>query len=283
MISFSPVWVKLAGVDPSVSAFYRVFLGGLVLWLLVGIRRCRAVASPATVMITGVLGLVLAVDLTVWHRSIGYVGPGLATILGNFQVFLLAAFGMAFLGERLTARFLSAVLAAMVGLFLMFGLGWGQLSSDYRLGVFFGLLTAFFYGVFLLGLRGIQSGPNPPQPIVTVAWLSLTASVVLGVAIGTSGGSFAVPDVGTGLALVAYGVVTHVVAWVLISHGLPQIETSRAGLILLLQPSLAFVWDVVLFDRPTQATEVLGAVLALVAIYLGAVGGKRTVKGGEGR
>jgi drug/metabolite transporter (DMT)-like permease len=54
-------------------------------------------------------------------------------------------------------------------------------------------------------------------------------------------------------------------------------------LILLLQPSLAFVWDVVLFDRPTQATEVLGAVLALVAIYLGAVGGKRTVKGGEGR
>jgi len=283
LISFSPVWVKLAGVDPSVAAFYRVFLGGLVLWLLVGIRRRGAVASAATVAITGVLGLVLALDLTVWHRSIGYVGPGLATILGNFQVFLLAAFGLMFLGERLTTRFLIAVLAAMAGLFLMFGLGWDQLSRDYKLGVLLGLLTALLYGGFLLGLRRIQSGPNPPQPIATVAWLSLTASVALGVAIVTSGGSFAIPDVRTGLALAAYGIVTHVVAWVLISDGLPQIETSRAGLILLLQPSLAFVWDVVLFHRATKPTEVLGAVMALVAIYLGAVGGKRMVRDGEGR
>ncbi len=281
MISFSPVWVKLAGVDPSVAAFYRVFLGGLVLWLIVGVSRCRVVASAATVAITGVLGLVLALDLTVWHRSIGYVGPGLATILGNFQVFLLAAFGMAVLGERLTARFLVAVAAAMFGLFLMFGLGWHQLSRDYRLGVLFGLLTALLYGGFLLGLRSIQSGPDSPQPIATVAWLSLAAAVALAVAIVTSGGSFAISKVGTGLALVAYGIVTHVVAWVLISDGLPRIETSRAGLILLLQPSLAFVWDVVLFDRPTKPTEVLGAVVALVAIYLGAAGGKGTLEDGE--
>ena len=47
--------------------------------------------------------------------------------------------------------------------------------------------------------------------------------------------------------------------------------------VLLLQPALAFIWDVVLFDRPTAVLEVVGAMLALVAIYLGSArekGGK---------
>jgi drug/metabolite transporter (DMT)-like permease len=42
---------------------------------------------------------------------------------------------------------------------------------------------------------------------------------------------------------------------------------------LLLQPSLAFVWDVLFFDRPTDIADVLGAAMALGAIYLG-TGGK---------
>ena len=43
-----------------------------------------------------------------------------------------------------------------------------------------------------------------------------------------------------------------------------------AGLALLLQPSLSFVWDVLFFARPVSTTEVVGAVIALLAIYVGA-------------
>ena len=41
------------------------------------------------------------------------------------------------------------------------------------------------------------------------------------------------------------------------------------GLLLLLQPTLAFVWDVLIFGRAFGVTEVSGAALALFAIYLG--------------
>jgi drug/metabolite transporter (DMT)-like permease len=44
---------------------------------------------------------------------------------------------------------------------------------------------------------------------------------------------------------------------------------SVAGLLLLLQPSLAFVWDVLIFQRPTSATQWLGVAIVLSAIYLG--------------
>ncbi|MCX6832762.1 MAG: hypothetical protein NT028_11655 [candidate division Zixibacteria bacterium] len=47
------------------------------------------------------------------------------------------------------------------------------------------------------------------------------------------------------------------------------ISASRVGLILLLQPTLAFVWDVLFFKRPTTELEGVGAVIALAAIYLG--------------
>jgi drug/metabolite transporter (DMT)-like permease len=43
-------------------------------------------------------------------------------------------------------------------------------------------------------------------------------------------------------------------------------------LILLLQPALAFVWDVLFFQRPTTLVNWLGVMLALAAIYLGMAG-----------
>ena len=54
-----------------------------------------------------------------------------------------------------------------------------------------------------------------------------------------------------------------------IASSLPRVSTTEAGIALLLQPTLSFVWDVLFFARPMSATELLGAAIALAAIYLG--------------
>jgi drug/metabolite transporter (DMT)-like permease len=64
-------------------------------------------------------------------------------------------------------------------------------------------------------------------------------------------------------------VLCQAIGWIFISRALSRIQASRAGLILLLQPTLAFVWDVLFFSRPTVALDVIGASLTLAAIYLG--------------
>ena len=81
--------------------------------------------------------------------------------------------------------------------------------------------------------------------------------------------NFRVPDLQSWWALLGYGFIAQVLGWVLIARGLLKSEASRAGLILLLQPTLAFVWDILFFKRPTGPVEILGALLALFAIYLG--------------
>jgi hypothetical protein len=94
-------------------------------------------------------------------------------------------------------------------------------------------------------------------------------TALLALVAGWTGESLAIPDGATAAMLVAYGLTAQVAGWLLISHGIPHVEAGRAGLVLLLQPSLAFVWDILFFSRPTDGMDVAGALLALGAIYLG--------------
>jgi len=47
------------------------------------------------------------------------------------------------------------------------------------------------------------------------------------------------------------------------------VPTAHIGLALLLQPTLSFVWDVVIFDRSLAQREIIGAAIAIAAIYFG--------------
>ena len=74
-------------------------------------------------------------------------------------------------------------------------------------------------------------------------------------------------------SLLGYAVFSQVIGWVLITGSLPRIRASLAGLLLLLQPSLAFVWDVLFFDKQTTLFNWVGAAVTLAAIHVGATAG----------
>lgn len=269
LLSFAAVFVKLARVGPTAAGFYRMLVGGVVLLAVALARRERLWGGRRGGLFVLGAALCFTFDLIFWHRSIRLVGPGLATILANFQVFLLAGFGVVVLREPLRWRLAAAVPAALGGLFLLVGVDWSTLPAGYRAGVIFGLLTALSYGSYLLVLRTSQARPGRLEPLPNLMAICLVATVMLAVAAAVEGATLAIPDAETGLVLVAYGVSAQAVAWLLISRGIPYVEAGRAGLVLLLQPSLSFVWDILFFGRPTSATDVVGAVLALAAIYLG--------------
>ena len=269
MISFSGVWVKVAHVPPTVSAFYRALFGGI--FLLTAACRQKEIARQGWQRLRLVLlcGILLTLDLFLWHKSILYVGPGLATILGNFQVFLLAGLGVMFMGEKVSARFFLAIIMAILGLFLVVGIQWNQLESEYKTGVYLGLATAVAYTAFLLALRKLQSGQTETITFYSMTLVSFTTAFFLGIEAGYSGDAFIIPDIQSWSALVLLGLTTQAIGWVLISNALPRIRASLAGLILLLQPSLAFVWDVLLFQRETSPVNWIGVIMAITAIYLG--------------
>ncbi|MGB5107168.1 MAG: DMT family transporter [Candidatus Zixiibacteriota bacterium] len=270
MISFSAVFVKLAHVGPSSAAFYRMAFGAIVLVAIALLTGTRLWYGWRPFFVAALAGVFFAGDLAFWHRSIHYVGPGLATILASFQVFFVTAFAIAVLKERPNWRVLLAVPLALFGLFLLVGTQWKEMGDNYHNGVFFGLITAIFYSSYVLTLRWLQSIRAQSTPIANITVASLTtaffsAFIVLGV-----GETFAIPDLPSLSWLVLYGVCGQVLGWVLIARNIKHLPAARVSLTLLLQPVLSFVWDVVFFQRPTLFVEIIGALVAIFAIYLGA-------------
>ena len=117
MISFSGVWVKLSHVTPTVSAFYRVFFGGIILLVMALMRREVKWQGGRHALIVLLCSLFFSLDLLFYHYSIHLVGPGLGTILPNFQVFILAAVGVFIFKERVRLTFLGAIPLAVMGFF----------------------------------------------------------------------------------------------------------------------------------------------------------------------
>ena len=271
LISFSSVFVKLAHVSPTASGFYRVGFGAIFLFLGVLIKREFNVVGLKQLLLIAFCGLTFALDLYFWHESIFYIGPGLATLLGNFQVFLLAAVGIIFLGESAKLRFLIAIPLAISGIFFIVGGNWGNLTVDYKTGIYFALLTALCYTVFLLTLRKIQQ-ERGQSFFLLLMLVSLASAAYLGLKMVYTGDSFTIPDSQSLLALLGLGLSSQTVGWILIATAMPKIPASLTGLALLLQPTLSFIWDVIIFHRPTDLTNWLGVAVTLIAIYMGITG-----------
>ena len=269
LISLSPVWVSLVDVAPSTSGFYRVLFGGaaLVIYLLVTRRRLELSGRAWRLLVLA--SLFLALDLWFWHRSILYIGPGLATLLANFQVFIMLIAGIIFLRQVPRPVQLIAVPMAFLGLAIIVGLDWRTLPADYKSGVLLGLLTAAAYAAYLLTLRLIHETSSFRVPSREVAVISVFCAAMMAIAVLSEGESLAINSYEDFGWLVAYGILSHCLGWLFIVSSLSEVSAVDAGLALLFQPVLSFIWDVLFFGRQITTIELVGAGIALVAIYLG--------------
>ena len=274
LIGTTSIFVRWAHVAPTLSAFYRMGFGAAMLLVLLFMRRESRQFTLRDYLWMLLPSLAFAADLTIWHRSIQYIGPGLATLAANFQVFILAIVGVLFLHERLTWRFVGGVTLALFGLWLLVGTGWSSFTPQFRLGIYLGLLTGVCYAVYLLSLRRAQAVRPGLTPVRTLFLNSLLSALILGAEVLVEGGGYAIPDAQTWSALLGLGFFGQVLGWVLIASAMPQLPASLVGLLLLLQPALSFVLDVILFQRPTSGLDWLGLSLSLVGIFIGSVRGR---------
>ncbi|MBL4659632.1 MAG: DMT family transporter [Alcanivoracaceae bacterium] len=268
IISTSSVWVKIAQVAPSVSGFYRMFIGGLVLLFFCGVKRLDLWRNWRYFGWLFLAAIFFALDLFFWHRSIFYIGPGLATVLGNFQVFFMALAGYLFFKEQIGMAFIIGLGITISGLFLLVGINWSALSSQYQTGVIYALLTAVVYTGFMLSLRHVQSSRNSLSAMANLGIMSITCAFIMLVVLNFEGLNIAIPSTQSLLSLLILGIVCQVLGWLLITQSMPNLPASIVGMVLLLQPALSMLWDVLFFARPTGLIDIIGLIMVLAGVYL---------------
>ena len=269
LISTTSIFVRWAHVGPTESAFWRMAFGGAMLLVLLLARgQWRGIEWRDWAWLV-LPAFAFGADLFIWHRSIEYIGPGLATLVANFQVFIMALAGVLFFREHLGQRFIFGLVLALIGLWLLVGVDWSSFTPRFRLGVWLGLATGVAYAVYLLSLRRAQLVRPGLTPMRALCVNSLLCAAMLAGAVLAEGGSFAIPDSETWAALLGLGLFGQVLGWVFIASAMPQLPASLVGLLLLLQPALSFVLDVILFARPTGALDWIGLALSLLGIFIG--------------
>jgi len=276
-ISFSPLFVRFVDVGPTAVAFYRLFWGSIALFAVALFRQEPILPSRRMLAIIVLAAAFFTGDLACWHQSIHFIGPGLATIVTNFQVFLLAIIGVLFLKERMGSRLLLSIPLAFAGLVMLLEVNLGNMPDHVVAGLLLGLSTAMFYTGYILTLRRSQSLEDRLPAVANMAVISLFGAVLSAGLSGIQGQSLIVPSMHDNVLLLGYGFGCQALGWYLLSRGLPLLPASRAGLLMLIQPTLAFVWDVLFCGRPTGIVGYAGAALALAAIAMGITdtGGKK--------
>ena len=267
-IAFSGILVRLANVEPATAAIFRCAYALPALGLIaLAERRAYGPRPAGQVWLALAAGIFFAFDLVIWHHTIQLVGAGLATVLGNTQVVIVAVLAWLVLGERPPGRTLLALPVVLLGVVLISGvIGGGAYGRDPILGVVLGLATGFAYAGFLLVLRrGNADVRRPAGPLFDATLMGALASLLIGLPLGEVD---LVPTWPAHGYLLALALSSQVVGWLLISLSLPRLPAALTSVVLTLQPVGSVLLAMLLLGESPSGFQLLGASTILVGLLL---------------
>lgn len=265
-IAFSGIFYKFAEVTPATATAFRC-LYGLPILALVGWyehRRYGPLPSRA-VWLAIVAGVFFAADLLSWHHAVDAVGAGLATVLGNLQVIIVALVAWLVFGERPPRSVLVGLPIVLGGVVLISGvIGSGAYGVDPPMGATLGIFTALAYAGYLLIIRrGSNDLRRPAGPVAISTASTMVVAIVAGVLLGELDPVPSWPSHGW---LIVVGITSQSIGYLAISISLPRLQVALVSIILLAQPVATVVIARVLLDETPSVAQLLGVALVVAGI-----------------
>ena len=273
-IGTSPIFVRLSEVGPVSSAFWRILLV-LPLFYLTMNRAPKAKRKDEITTFVHdskimwglfVTGFLFAADLAVWHWALQFTTVANATLLSNLMP-IIVAFGAYFIfKERLTKTFYFGLLLALSGAVLLAG---GSSGEGQLLGDGLGVVTAVFYGAYLLYVRWLR---HMVSTSVILFW-SGVVSVVFLLPVAVFTGEVVLPVSTDGwLVLAGLAFFSQFLGQGLITYSLAHLPSAFGAVSLLIQPIVAAAIAWPLFDEVLGASDLLAASIVLAGIVLARLG-----------
>lgn len=265
-IALSPIWVRIADVGPTASAFWRVTLAVPLLWGAVALLPRRAGPLPrARWSLLAAAGLAFAGDLAFWHWSIQATSVANATLLANLSSIFVTLAAWLLWRQRPRAQFLLGLALALCGVALLVRASLGA-SGGALLGDGLGVVTAMFYAWYLLTVKRLRDLGADTLRLMAVT-TTLTAAMLLPVALAS--GETLLPAGAEGwLVLLGLAWITHAGGQGLITYALAHLPAAFSSVGLLLQPVLAAAFAWAMLAEPLGPWQLAGGAVVLAGIYL---------------
>jgi drug/metabolite transporter (DMT)-like permease len=262
-IGCSAIFVRLAGISGWASAFYRVFVAGVVLmpWWLLSRPSLPSRSDLAWILAGGVF---FALDLVLWNSSVLLIPAATATLLANNAPAWVGLGALFLFRQSLSVHFWIGLAIAMAGMVVMVGLdAWRQLS--FNSGVFLAIGASIVYAAYLLTTERVRSRVDT----LTLNALYMASNVILLFVMSLL---LKVPLTGysdkTWLALIGLGLISQLGGWLAINYALGHLRAAPVSVGLLGQPVVTALLAMPVLGEYLNLNQAFGGILILVGIYL---------------
>ena len=264
-IAVAPILVRLSDTSPGASAFWRMALASLPLWLWVYASERNIVPSGgAQWKLLTIAGLFFAADLGAWHWSILFTSVANATLELNLAPIFVTIGAWLLFRQRVSKLFLFALLVTIAGASLLIGPNIGGTGKALT-GDTLGILAGFFYACYMLCIKSASASVSTAR-IMAVS--TTVAALVLAPYALMTAENFLPQSTSGWLILIAMALVVHVLGQSLIAYGFAHLPASFSSVSLLMQPVLAAVYAWSLLNEPMGSNQIAGGVVVLFGIYL---------------
>jgi drug/metabolite transporter (DMT)-like permease len=270
-MGISPVFVRFAEVGPFVSAFWRVALALPALWLWAELERPRGESSRDRARPDGsarlsviLAGLLFAGDLSFWHLSIMHTSVANATFLATLMpVWVVLGSGL-FLGEAVERKVFAGLALCLVGAAALIGDTW-SLKPEQLDGDFYGFLTSFFFGAYVLAVRRARRVYGSGRTLFLSS--IVTAGVLFVEAVLIEDMMWPLTLAGVA-ALIAVALVSHAGGQGLLAFALGHLPAAFSSLVIFIEAVAAACFGWIFLGEAVGPIQLLGAVAIFAGISI---------------
>ncbi len=265
------IFVKLTyreGVDSTTALALRMlfalpFFLATILRQGVGSYRISR-ADAGLVVLLGLLGYYLSSLFD--FMGLQYITAALERLILFLYPTFVVLLSAIFLGQRLTAKVVLALLVSYAGIALVFARDMGGAQKDLWRGSLLVLASTLTYSAYIIG-SGRLIGRLGAQRFTTLVMLVSTSAVLLQFAITRPLAALHVPP--TALAYgAAMGFFSTVLPVYLLSAGIARIGASRAAMLSAIGPVITIALGVVFLGEHLTVVQLTGAALVIAGVWM---------------
>ena len=249
-----------AGADPGTLLLLRFSIAAAIMWVVFAVRRARLPRGRALAALVAMGGVGYAGQAFCYFTALTLASAGLTALLLYLYPALVAILSRVVFRHPLSAVQAGAIAMALAGTALTIG----RLGDGRPLGIFFALLAAFIYAVY------IMTGSRLPRGVgstASTAIVTSSAAVVYGAVAAVHG--VRLPSGASGwLAILAIAVLGTVVAIAFFLAGLSRLGPVRASTYSTLEPAFTLVLAALLLGEGVTVLRVAGGALILAAVVI---------------
>ncbi len=256
----SAIFVKLAHLPGPVSAFYRVFFGFCGTLALCVVHRPRW-PRAAALRWTALGGVLFGIELALWQIALQTTPAANATLFAQIAPVWVGLGAFLFLRERQPWLFWCGIAVALGGAAVVARASGGGAWMSH--GDAFAFAASFFYAGYLLVTRRVRGELDSHTFMLVSAGVSSLAlwPVCVGMHLPLTG--FA-PHVWA--SLLALGLVSHFVGYMLITYALGHFSASAVSATLLTQPLFTATYAAILLGEVPRPAQLAGGALVLAGL-----------------